>query len=99
MRWPYVSRRAYDILEQSVETLRADLREAREQADRAKDELINRVGFSPVSLPVRAEMKEAAAEIEKYIDASQFEDVGSGMISEEILQLAGELAEHKDKPV
>jgi hypothetical protein len=99
MRLPWVSRRAYELLEQQRDSLISDLKEARLQADRAKDALIDRVGFSPVSSPVRSEIKAANDELEKYIEASQFEDVGAGMISADVLQLADDLADPSTKPV
>lgn len=95
MKWPWVSRRAYEFMEATVERLQHERDEQQSRADRLADQLIDRMGFVPVSAPVRAEMKEAVKELEKYTDASQYEDVGAGMISSEVLQLAQDLG---DKP-
>jgi uncharacterized coiled-coil DUF342 family protein len=93
MRWPWVSRRAYELLETAVDELRKERNEYRDQADRAKDELINRVGFIPVSTPVREEMKQAQEEFRKLEESLQFEDTATGMISSEVLALAEDLGE------
>lgn len=95
MKWPWVSRRAYEFMESTVERLQKERDEQQSRADRLADQLIDRAGFYPVSTPVRAELKEAAKELEKYTDASQYEDVGQGMISSEVLKLAEDLG---DKP-
>lgn len=93
MKWPLVSRRAYDFMEATVTRLQAERDEQQSRADRLADQLVDRMGFQPVSTPVRTERKEAAKEMEAYLDANQFEDVGSGMISEEVLKLADDLVE------
>jgi hypothetical protein len=93
MKWPWVSRRAYEFMELTLERVQKERDDFRDEAARAKDELINRMGFSPVSAPVRSEIKEANAEVEKYLASSQFEDVSQGMLSEEVLELANDLGE------
>ena len=95
LKWPWVSRRAYDFMEATVFRLQKERDEQQSRADRLADQLVDRMGFMPVSTPVRTEMKEAIVELQKYTDASQFEDVNSGMLSEEVVKLAEELG---DKP-
>ena len=99
MKWPLVSRRAYDFMEATVVRLQSERDEQQSRADRLADQLVDRMGFQPVSAPVRTEMKEAMAELEKYVDASQFEDVGSGMISPDVLELVEYLVDPATKPV
>lgn len=86
-------------MEATVLRLQHERDEQQSRADRLADQLIDRMGFQPVSAPVRAEVsetiKKAEAELTKYTDASQFEDIGAGMISEEVQKLAEELG---DKP-
>jgi len=91
MKWPLVTRARYELLEREFDRLLQERNQAYEARDRALDQLINRVGFEPVSPVVRAETKERETEIEKYLAAEQFEDVGSGMIDESVLQLARDL--------
>lgn len=93
MKWPWVSRRAYEFMEATVLRLQKERDEQQSRADRLADQLIDRMGFVPVSAPVRAELKQAEEEFRKYTDASQFEDIGAGMISEEILKMAEDLGE------
>ena len=93
MQWPWVSKRYAEFLEASLKRAIAERDEQQSRADRLADQLIDRMGFVPVSAPVRAEMKQAEEEFKKYTDASQFEDVGAGMISEEILKIAEDLGE------
>lgn len=86
MKWPFVSRRAYDLLYETYERVIRDRDADRERGDRALDQLVNHVGFQPVSAPVRAEFKEAAAEYVKSLDLpdNQFDDQ-YGMIAEDLL--------------
>lgn len=93
LKWPWVSRRAYEFMEATVTRLQHERDEQQSRADRLADQLVDRMGFMPVSSPVRAEMKEAVEELKKYTDASQFEDVTSGMLDEEIIKLAEDLGE------
>lgn len=90
--WPWVSRRAYELLEAAYVRTIGERDAANERAERMTDQLLNRVGFDPVSAPVRQEMKEAVKEMEAYLGTSQFEDVGSGMLSDEFNSLTDEPA-------
>ena len=87
MKWPFVSRRAYELME---ETLSRVIRERDEQclrADRAMDSLVERFGIAPVSTPARAEQREEAKKVEEYLASFAYEDAGSGQISDEMLAL------------
>lgn len=90
--WPFVSKRAYMLLEGVYERTIVERDAQTDRADRLADQLVNRFGFEPVSVPVRREMAEAAKEFEAYVAADQFEDVGSGMLSEEVLKMVDEKA-------
>lgn len=89
MKWqfPWVSRRYAEILDEQLQRAIKERDAHLERADRMADQLLNRVGFEPVSAPVRHEMQEMMKEIEAYTDASQFEDAGTGMLSEEFTSL------------
>jgi len=95
MNWPLVTRARYELLREQYERLLSERNAAFEARDRALDQLINRIGFEPISAPVRAERKEQEKELDLYLSAEQFEDIGSGMIDESILKVANELG---DKP-
>lgn len=60
------------------------------QRDRLADQLISRVGYEPVSTPIRQEMIAAVKKIEEDLNVL-YEDSGSGMIAEEVLAMADEL--------
>ena len=92
MKWPFVTRARYELLREQYERLLSERNIAFEARDRAFDQLINRIGFEPISAPVRAERKEREKEIEEYLAV---EDPGSGMIDESILRMAEEFG---DKP-
>jgi uncharacterized coiled-coil DUF342 family protein len=84
MRW-FVLREQYDLVyEQMVRALK-ERDEWREEASRAKDELISRLGCAPVSAVVRNEITEQAKEVEQYLSSHNFEDSGSGMIDESLV--------------
>jgi hypothetical protein len=92
MKLPWVSRRAFELLESSLERIQKERDEYREEAGRAKDALIDRMGFSPISAPVRQEVQQITEEFKKLEESLQLEDTGYGMISEEVLELADDLA-------
>lgn len=87
MMWqlPWVSRRAYELQGEQLERALKERDSQQDRADRLADQLVNRFGFEPVSAPVRAEMKEAAKELEAYEASFEFDDVGAGMIAQEFL--------------
>ena len=91
MQLPFVSRRAYELLEAQLGRAIAERDSQQDRADRLADQLVNRFGFEPVSAPVRAEIKEAEKVLKDYEAQFQFDDASSGMISEEVLELAKEL--------
>jgi len=67
MRWPWVSRRYAEFLEKTVERLQHERDDQQKRADLALDQLSASRSFEPSAPAVRAEMKEANAEIEQYI--------------------------------
>lgn len=85
MRLPWVSRRAYELLERVYETTIKERDEQQSRADRLADQLVDRFGFQPVSAPVRKELKEATEEFLKTLTTEQFEDPEYGLIAEEFL--------------
>jgi len=97
MKLPWVSRRAYELLEGQLDRVIAERDAYREQADRAKDELISRLGCEPVSAPVRSEMKEARQEVEKYIEQFECDDSG-GMIDPDIMRVVDDVVNSAKKP-
>ena len=84
-KWPWVSRRAYDFMEEMVYRLQQERDEQQKRADRAVDELIGLVGRAPVSTPAREELKEASERVEKYMK-QEFDDPTGGMIDESIVE-------------
>jgi len=98
MKWPWVSRRYAELLETELSRVRTERDAYRDQADRAKDELISHIGFQPVSAPVREELRQTIAELEKFEQSLTLEDPHSGMISDEVLQLTQDLAGEDKKP-
>lgn len=90
MRFPWVSRRAFELQESIITRLQQERDEISIQRDRLADQLIDRFGFQPVSTPVRTEVAAVRAEVEKAASVL-YEDAGSGMIAEEVLEMAAEL--------
>jgi hypothetical protein len=67
MRWPLVSRARLEYAEKEVEFFRKLFIKEQERADRAIDELQIRVGFAPVSEPVRKEENTAIESIKQSL--------------------------------
>lgn len=81
---PFVSRRAYELMERVYEQTIRERDEQQSRADRLADQLVDRFGFQPVSAPVRAELKAATEEFERTHAMEQYEDPGYGQIAEEL---------------
>ena len=94
MKWrlPWVSRRAYELLESTLERALRERNEYRESAYRAMDQMASRFGFEPVSAPVREEVAAAKAEVEAHVSQLN-EDPGAGMLDESLIdQMERDLA-------
>lgn len=90
MKWPLVSRKYADFLESTVTRLQHERDEQQSRADRAMDALTSRFGYEPVSMSVRAEVAAVRDQVEQAASVL-YEDAGSGMIAEEVLEMAAEL--------
>lgn len=84
MKW-FVTKAQYDLLYEQFERALKERDEYREEATRARDALTSRFGYDPVSAPVRNELATAAKEVEAYLSSHTFEDPGSGMIDESLV--------------
>lgn len=84
MKW-FVTRSQYDLLYEQFERALKERDEYREEATRARDALSARFGYEPVSAPVRNEVAAQAKEVEAYLASHTFEDPGSGMIDESLV--------------
>lgn len=84
MKW-FVTKAQYDLLYEQFERALKERDEYREEATRARDALSARFGYDPVSAPVRNEIATAAKEVEAYLTSHTFEDPGSGMIDESLV--------------
>ena len=85
MRFPWVSRRAYDLILEQFERVLKERNEQQERADRAMDQMASRFGFEPVTPVVRTEFvetqKKQQSELEQYL-AQTNEGSDGGMIDE-----------------
>lgn len=84
MQWPWVSRRAFELTVEQLERVIKERDVAYEARDRALDQVIFRLGYEPVSAPVRAEAKEAREKQEEFMQ-QQFDDPGAGMLDESLV--------------
>ena len=85
MRFPWVSRRAYDLILEQFERVLKERNEQQERADRAMDQMASRFGFEPVTPVVRTEFvetqKKQQSELEQYLSQTN-EGSDGGMIDE-----------------
>lgn len=72
-RWPWVSRRAYDLVAAQLELVQTERNEYRDRGDRIYDETILRFGYEPATPRVRQENAVAAEKYQADV-AQRFED-------------------------
>lgn len=88
LQFPWVSRRAFELLEENFHRVLKERNDHQERADRALDQMASRFGFEPVTPMVRtefiAERKEAKSEIDAYL-AQTNEGSDGGMIDESLV--------------
>lgn len=94
MKFPWVSRRAYDVLLEALERVQSERDAYRDRGDRLYDEVIARFGYEPATPLVREQVKQDFAEAnkaaEEYAAALVIDSPVDGMLDESIEETVNE---------
>lgn len=86
MRWPWVSRRAYDALLLQLELTQSERNSYRDRGDRIYDETIMRFGMEPATPRVREEIRNEVQEHEATLVMDTPFGDNIGMLDEDTIE-------------
>lgn len=87
-KWWWVSRRAYDLVNEQLARVQAERDSYRDRGDRLYDETILRFGYEAATPRVRQEI---AAETVAAVEALAFDDPFGGLLDDEVERAVDEV--------